>query len=189
MDVDLGSRSHQKIESVDYVTTPPGKQGSGVWTECVLTVTSSSQFSQNLSIKYLLCVRPLGAGRGKLLGLLVIVKWSKAWETDKTDLADSRYLMSELGLCLAWAMYPMVQVSWPLWSHPRLSASQSCVHLCICLCDHRCRGFAHTVLSCACAPTYLSESVCVCEKLFMHACLCVSVYKCLRIHVSVSLCA
>ena len=106
VDIDLGSRSHQKMESVDYVTTPPGERGSGFWTECFLTVTSSSQFSQNLSVKYLLCVRPLGAGREKLLGLLVIMKWSKAWETDKTDLADSEYLMSELGLYLAWAMHP-----------------------------------------------------------------------------------
>lgn len=106
VDIGLGSRSHQKMESVDYVTMPPGERGSGFWTECVLTVTSSSQFSQNLSVKYLLCVRPLGAGREKLLGLLVIMKWSKAWETDKTDLADSRYLMSDLGLCLAWAMHP-----------------------------------------------------------------------------------
>lgn len=48
VDIDLGSRSHQKMESVDYVTMPPGEWGSGFWTECVLTVTSSSQFSQNL---------------------------------------------------------------------------------------------------------------------------------------------
>lgn len=66
------------MESVDTVTMLPGEWGSGLWTESVLTVTSSSQFSQNLSIKYLSCVRPLGVGRGKLLGLLVIVKWSKA---------------------------------------------------------------------------------------------------------------
>lgn len=78
VDIDLGSRSHQKMESVDSVTMLPGEWGSGLWTECVLTVTSSSQFSQNLFINYLLCVRPLGVGRGKLLGLLVIVKWSKA---------------------------------------------------------------------------------------------------------------
>lgn len=182
------------MESVDCVTTPPGEQGSGFWTECVLTVTSSSQFSQNLSIKYLLCVRPLGAGRGKLLGLLVIVKWSNAWETDKADLADSRYLIVKAGTMssLGYAAH-MVQVPWPLWSHPRLLVSQSCVRLCVCICASACvttgAEVLPTLLSCTCVPTYLSGSACVCEKLFVRACLCVSVYKCLHIHVPVSPCA
>lgn len=47
------------------VTSPPGTRGSSFWTECILVLASSSQFSQKLSIKYLLYVGPLGVGRRK----------------------------------------------------------------------------------------------------------------------------
>lgn len=74
MSIDLGNRRHQQIKSVDDVISPPGKRDSRFWTECILVMASSSQFSQKLSIKYLLYVGPLGFGRGKPVGLLVIVK-------------------------------------------------------------------------------------------------------------------
>lgn len=110
--------------------------------------------------------------------------------------------MSELGLCLAWAMHrhgpgALVLVLTPYaLGQPELCAFLG-VHLCCCLCDNRCRDFGHTLLSCACAPTYLSGSVCMLVCLYVqmpaYTCTCVSVClnvnpTCISMHACVYAC-